>query len=58
MATMRGIIIVSLLLLSMALNAQLRLDVRKNLNYRQKTTPVVMDNYLFSTYYGDRKSVV
>lgn len=55
MATMRGIIIVSLLFLSMALNAQLRLDVRKNLNYRQKTTPVVMDNYLFSTYYGAGK---
>ncbi len=29
--------------------------VSKNLNYRQKVTPSVLDNYLYSTYYGEGK---
>lgn len=55
MTAMRIITAISLLFISLVLNAQFRLDVKKNLNYRQKTTPVVMDNYLFSTYYGAGK---
>ncbi|MBQ7942199.1 MAG: hypothetical protein IJ328_07345 [Muribaculaceae bacterium] len=34
---------------------QSRLNVKKNLTYRQQVNPEVLDNYLYSTYYGTGK---
>lgn len=42
----------------MNINAQnARLEVAKNLIYRQSATPMILDNYLFSVYMGSGKKV-
>ncbi len=33
------------------------IEVAKNLNYKQPATPIVLDNYLFSTFMGSGKKV-
>lgn len=41
---------------SMMIAQESAIKVAKNLNYRQPQTPTVLDNYLFSTYYGKGKN--
>lgn len=40
----------------LTINAQnSRIEIKKNLNYRQNVTPTVLDNYLYSTFYSTNK---
>lgn len=42
---------------SITVTAQTKLDFAKDKTYPQPATPVLLDNYLFSTYYADAKNV-
>lgn len=49
MITFRPLLIAAALV-SIEASAQSRVEIAKNLTYRQSNTPQGMDNYLFSTY--------
>lgn len=43
--------------LASSMSAQTKLDFAKDLSYPQPATPVLLDNYQFSTYYSDARNV-
>lgn len=55
MITFRPLLIAAALV-SIEAYAQSRVEIAKNLTYRQSNTPQGMDNYLFSTYYFNGKN--
>lgn len=55
MITFRPLLIAAALV-SIEASAQSRVEIAKNLTYRQSNTPQGMDNYLFSTYYFNGKN--